>query len=71
MTKLGSHKRPAVVRVPTQARAEEVAEMCRDHDWRLTTGVEPEQPEDITDVLKLLHPERFTVRAEPRLAAAR
>jgi SWIM/SEC-C metal-binding protein len=64
MTRLGSKKRPAVIRVPTQERAQEFIDACAQHDWELIVGIEPEQPEDVTDVLKLLHPERFTVRVD-------
>jgi SWIM/SEC-C metal-binding protein len=53
------------VRVESEDRAHEIIAICRAHDWELIVGVEPDEPEDITDVLKLLHPERFTVRVEP------
>jgi SWIM/SEC-C metal-binding protein len=65
VTRLGSHKRPAIVRVSTQERAQELIDLCRDNDWQLIVGVEPDEPEDITDVLKLVEPDRFTVRAQP------
>lgn len=65
MTRLGSKKRPAIVRVQTQERAEQVMDIFRDHDWDFIIGVEPDKDEDITDLLKLLHPERFTVQVEP------
>lgn len=54
MTRLGSKQRPAVVRVQTH-----------EHDWDFIIGVEPDKDEDITDLLKLLHPERFTVQVAP------
>jgi SWIM/SEC-C metal-binding protein len=62
MAKLGTHARPAVVRVQTQDRADELLEICEQNEWQVIVGVEPDQPEDITDVSKLLHPERFTVQ---------
>lgn len=65
MAKLGSKKRPAVVRVQTQERAEQLIDTFRDHDWDFIVGVEPDKDEDITDLLKLLHPERFTVQVQP------
>ena len=67
MTRLGSQKRPAVVRVQTQERADEIVELCSGHPWEVIVGVESDKPEDITDVLKLLTPERFTARAEPQV----
>jgi hypothetical protein len=71
VTRLGSHKRPAVVRVSTKERAQELVDICRERDWQVIVGVEPDEPEDITDVLKLLEPERFTVRVEPTAGAQR
>jgi SWIM/SEC-C metal-binding protein len=65
MTRLGSHKRPAIVRVPNHERGQEIIDLCAGRDWELIVGVEPDQPEDITDVLKLLNPDQFTVRVEP------
>jgi len=68
MARLGSKQRPAVVRVRTQDRADELLDLCSRHDWHLIAGVEPNADEDITDVLKLLHPENFTRRVghQPR-----
>lgn len=65
MTRLGSKKRPAVVRVQTHERGQQIMDIFREHDWDFILGVEPDKDEDITDLLKLLHPERFTVQVEP------
>jgi SWIM/SEC-C metal-binding protein len=65
MTRLGSHKRPAIVHVQTPERAQQIVDICTEAHWQVIVGVEPDEPEDITDVLKLLEPERFTVRVEP------
>ena len=51
-----------MVRVQTPERAEEIHNLCGDRGWQLIVGVEPDKPEDITDVMKLLEPERFTIR---------
>ena len=56
MAKLGSHKRPAVVRVQTQARAQEILAICTEHGWQVIVGLEPDKPEDISDVERLLDP---------------
>ena len=64
MARLGTAARPAVVHVQTEERADEIIDLCDDHGWQLIVGVEPDKPEDITDVLKLLTPERFTVRRQ-------
>ena len=65
MTRLGTRKRPAVIRVPNQERAQSFFDICAEHDWELIVGIEPDQSEDVTDVMKLLNPESFTVRVEP------
>jgi SWIM/SEC-C metal-binding protein len=62
MARLGTKARPAVVRVQTEERAQELFDLCNEHDWHVIIGVEPDNSEDITDVLKLLTPERYTVR---------
>lgn len=56
MTKLGTEKHPAVVRVTTQKRAEEIVAICNTHGWQVIAGIEPGEPEDITDVERLLNP---------------
>jgi SWIM/SEC-C metal-binding protein len=57
MAKLGSHKRPAVVRVQEQERAREILAICKDYGWQVIIGIEPDKYEDITDVDKLLNPQ--------------
>jgi len=56
MVKLGTEKRPAVARVQTEARASEIASICNEHGWYYIIGFEPDKPEDITDVERLLNP---------------
>lgn len=56
MSKLGSSKRPAIVRVQTQAKAEEILRICNEHGWKVIVGIEPDKPEDISDVERLLNP---------------
>ena len=55
MAKLGSEKRPIVVRVPTDEKAKYVAEKCKENGWHYIIGFEPDKPEDLSD-LKLLNP---------------
>ena len=62
MAKLGTRKHPAVVRVATQERAEEILAICTANGWQVIAGIEPGEPEDISDVEGLLHP------SEPYLA---
>jgi hypothetical protein len=54
MTNLGTAKKPAVVRVPTQARAEEILAVCDRHGWKVIVGVEPDQDEEVSEVDRLL-----------------
>ena len=66
MPKLGSKKRPAVVRVQTQSRASEILSLCNEHGWIVVAGIEPDEPEDISDVERLLNPPSV-VRSEPKV----
>jgi SWIM/SEC-C metal-binding protein len=37
-------------------RVEEIASICDEHGWIFIAGIEPDKPEDISDVERLLHP---------------
>jgi SWIM/SEC-C metal-binding protein len=65
VTRIGSPKRPAIVRVNDQDRSQEIIDICKANEWHVIVGIEPDEPEDITDFLKLQNPEHFTVRVEP------
>jgi Predicted metal-binding protein related to the C-terminal domain of SecA len=54
--KLGTEKNPAVVRVQTEEKMKEVATLFEENNWKYTIGLEPDQPEDITDLERLLSP---------------
>jgi SWIM/SEC-C metal-binding protein len=56
MVKLGSEKRPAILRVADENRAREMAQICSENGWHFIIGFEPDQPEDISDLEKLLNP---------------
>ena len=64
--KLGTQKRPAVVRVQTEERMKEVASICEENGWIFTIGLEPDKPEDITDLEILLNPPK-TITAEKKI----
>jgi len=66
MTKLGTDKRPAIVRVKTAERAEEIISLCNEHGWQVIAGIEPDKPEDISDVERLLNPPT-PIRAEQKV----
>ena len=54
MARLGSEKRPALVRVRTVDRADRLLDLCNDHGWTVVIGVEPDQPEDVSDIEALV-----------------
>jgi SWIM/SEC-C metal-binding protein len=58
MAKLGTVKRPIVIRVQTEKRLAEVARICNEHGWIFIAGLEPDEPEDVSDLDKLLNPPR-------------
>ena len=60
--KLGTKKNPAVVHVKTKKRMKEVTAIFEEHGWEHTIEVDKSQPEDITDLERLLNtPEPVTV----------
>ena len=58
MAKLGTEKKPAVVHVQTEKRLKEVASMFEENGWTYTIELEPDKPEDITDLEMLLNPSK-------------
>jgi SWIM/SEC-C metal-binding protein len=56
MAKLGSKKKPIVVRVQTEARALEVSTVCSENGWHDIAGIEPDKPEDVSDLDRALNP---------------
>ena len=59
--KLGTEKRPAVVNVQTEKRLKEVASIFEENGWKYTIGLEPDKPEDITDLEILLNPPKAKI----------
>ena len=66
MAKLGSHKRPAVVRVQSVEEAEEIVALAQERGWQVIVGVEPDQIEDLSDLRKLMDAE-VKPEVKPRL----
>ena len=54
--KFGTSENSAVVHVQTQDRGNEIIALCDENNWRVMVGIEPDKPEDISDVEKLLNP---------------
>jgi len=54
--KLGTEKNPAVVHVRTAKRLKEVSRLFNAKGWKFKIGLEPDKPEDITALERLLNP---------------
>ena len=54
--KLGTEKNPAVVNVQSEARLKEVTSTFKAHGWNYRIELEPEKPEDVSDLNRLLNP---------------
>jgi hypothetical protein len=70
LAKLGTSKRPAVVRVQSFARAEEIVSLCDVHGWQVIVGIEPGEPDDRSDLETLLGDRAAaaqTPRREPKV----
>ncbi len=59
--KLGTAKNPVVVNVQTEERLKEVASIFEENGWKYTIGLEPDKPEDIADLERLLNPPKPTI----------
>jgi len=66
MARIGTEKRPAVLRVQSARRGQEVASICADHGIHYIIGVEPHEPEDVSDMERALRPPE-PVLAEPKV----
>jgi SWIM/SEC-C metal-binding protein len=66
MAKLGTDRRPAVVRVQSAEDAQEIIDLAGERGWKIIVGVEPDQEEDISDLNKLMRSDEKPV-AKPRL----
>ena len=66
MAKLGSHKRPAVVRVQLTEEAEEIVDLAQERGWKVIVDAEPDQLEDLSDLHKLMRTE-VKPETQPRL----
>jgi SWIM/SEC-C metal-binding protein len=56
MAKLGSEKRPVIVRVKTEERARAITAACTARGWQCIAGVEPDEPGDVSDFERLMDP---------------
>ena len=66
MAKLGTKKHPAVVRVATVEQAKEIVAYCRARGWQAIVGVEPDKPEDTSDLEELIRDSEKAPSAAPQ-----
>jgi SWIM/SEC-C metal-binding protein len=66
MAKLGTKERPAIIRVHTQERAQQLIDLAKERGIVLIAGVEPDKTEDISDLDRALHPPE-PVRGSPKV----
>jgi uncharacterized protein YecA (UPF0149 family) len=52
MFPLGSEQRPIIVKVKSSEKAEKIAEICEQHNWKYIIGLE--LTEDLTDLKKAM-----------------
>lgn len=64
--KLGTEKNPATVRVQTEARIREISSQFEARGWQYRIVLEPDRPEDLSDLERLLNPLKPT-RVEKKL----
>ena len=56
IAKLGTEKNPAVVTVQTDERFKEVSSLFEGKGWNYRIDIDPDKPEDIADLTRLLNP---------------
>jgi len=54
--KLGTKKNPAIVTVQTEKRLREVTSAFEKEGWEYKVELDPDEPEDIADLTRLLNP---------------
>ena len=59
--KLGTEKKPAIVKVQTEERLKEVSSIFEEKGWKFIIELEPDKPEDITDLDILLNPQKTKI----------
>ena len=64
--KLGTEKNPAAVHVKTKKRMKEVTAIFEKNTWKYSVELDPDQPEDVSDLELLLNPPK-TVVAEKKV----
>jgi SWIM/SEC-C metal-binding protein len=65
VARIGTSQHPAIVRVRSPRRAEEIIALCQEYGVHVIVGVEPDKQEDISDVERAINPPE-PVRALPK-----
>ena len=60
-SKLGTEKNPAVVNVQTKKRVKELESVFEKNGWKYKIELEPDKPEDTTDLEILLNPQETKI----------
>ena len=60
VARLGTEKMPAIINVQTDERLKEVTSIFEEKDWSYTIELDPDKPEDITDLEILLNTPKAT-----------
>jgi len=74
--RLGTEKNPAVASVQSEARLREVTSIFEKHGWKYRVALEPDKPENVGDLDRLLNPlkpkiaEKKVGRNEPCLCGS-
>ncbi len=63
-TKLGTEKNPAMVNVQTKKRVTELELVFSQNDWSYQIELDPDKPEDVTDLEILLNPQKTKISEE-------
>jgi SWIM/SEC-C metal-binding protein len=61
MAKIGTEKRPLVLRVQTEQQAYQIAAKCNEHGFKFVMGIEPDKSVDVSDLERALEPPRPAV----------
>lgn len=64
MAQLGSKKRPAIIRVRTEEMAQAMLAKATGAGVEIICGIEPDKPEDITDLTRAIKMRRSFTRSE-------
>ena len=59
--RLGTEKNPAIVSVQSETRFKEVTSTFEKYGWKYRIGLEPDKPEDVNDLNRLLNPPKPTI----------